>query len=257
MTIDLSQFPTTFYEESFEGLDVMESELLNLDTEAVDLEIINTIFRAAHSIKGGGGTFGLSSVASFTHEMETFLDEVRNGQRQVTLEAVNILLHAVDVLRDMLTALRDDAKLDDQRIADAQKDLDRLMGSSPEEGSSDNTEQKITPNNCEGWTIVIRPHAELFKTGNDPVRMFQELGNLGKLTVDVDISALPTFAEMDPEQSYLSWTLVLKGNVTQESVQEIFEWVEDECDLDISPILGAPTPAALSDLEESDTNSHK
>ncbi|WP_078484907.1 chemotaxis protein CheA [Solemya pervernicosa gill symbiont] len=76
---DLSQFLQTFYEESFEGLEIMETGLLNLDIGAADAEEINTIFRAAHSIKGGSATFGLGDVAEFTHLMET-LDELTHNQ---------------------------------------------------------------------------------------------------------------------------------------------------------------------------------
>ena len=76
MSIDLSQFFEVFFEESFEGLDTMEAELLNLEPGEEDLETINTIFRAAHSIKGGSGTFGFNSVAEFTHVLETLLDQI-------------------------------------------------------------------------------------------------------------------------------------------------------------------------------------
>jgi two-component system chemotaxis sensor kinase CheA len=92
MSVDLSQFFEVFFEESFEGLDVMESELLNLQPGTPDDEIINTIFRSAHSIKGGSGTFGFSSVADFTHVVETLLDQIRDGQRQLTQQQIDLFL---------------------------------------------------------------------------------------------------------------------------------------------------------------------
>ncbi len=92
MAINMEQFHQTFFEESFEGLDAMESALLDLDAGAADAEMINTIFRAAHSIKGGSGTFGFMDVANFTHLLETLLDEMRDGRRAVTSAAVNLLL---------------------------------------------------------------------------------------------------------------------------------------------------------------------
>ena len=99
----MSMFLQTFYDESFEGLEVMETGLLDLDVGAADEELINSIFRAAHSIKGGSATFGLAGVAEFTHLMETLLDQLRDGSRDVTQGLVDTLLKAVDVLRDMLT----------------------------------------------------------------------------------------------------------------------------------------------------------
>ena len=83
MSIDMAQFHQVFFEESFEGLDAMETGLLALDPGNADKEELNTIFRAAHSIKGGSGTFGFSQVSDFTHVMETLLDEMRDGRRSV------------------------------------------------------------------------------------------------------------------------------------------------------------------------------
>jgi two-component system chemotaxis sensor kinase CheA len=97
MSIDLSQFIPSFLEESFEGLELMESSLLNLD--AGDNEIINSIFRAAHSIKGGAGTFGFDNVTEFTHLVETLLDEIRDGRRDITAKDTELLLVSVDSFR--------------------------------------------------------------------------------------------------------------------------------------------------------------
>lgn len=127
MTFDMAQFHQVFFEESFEGLDIMESGLLNMDPGAVDAEEINAIFRAAHSIKGGSGTFGFMNVAGFTHVMETLLDEMRDGRRDVTPDAVNVLLQSVDVLREMLTAARDGGTPDEERVAAQRAELDRVL----------------------------------------------------------------------------------------------------------------------------------
>ena len=82
MSIDMQQFQQTFFEESLEGLDVMETGLLEMDPSAPDAEAINAIFRAAHSIKGGAGTFGFEPISQFTHVVETLLDDLRSGSRQ-------------------------------------------------------------------------------------------------------------------------------------------------------------------------------
>lgn len=105
MAIDMEQFKVTFIEESLEGLDSMEAALLDLDTGAADSELVNTIFRAAHSIKGGAATFGFTDIAEFTHVAETLLDQVRAGERDVTQQIVDVLLESVDCLREMLLAV--------------------------------------------------------------------------------------------------------------------------------------------------------
>ena len=106
MSIELSQFFQVFFEESFEGLDVMESGLMSLDPANVDNEMINSIFRAAHSIKGGSATFGFASVAEFTHVLETLLDEVRAETRGMSTDMVDLFLQSVDCLRELLKGLQ-------------------------------------------------------------------------------------------------------------------------------------------------------
>jgi len=116
MSIDISQFHQVFFEESFEGLDAMETGLLGLEDGVPDIETVNTIFRAAHSIKGGAGTFGFMAVSDFTHHLETLLDEIRNGKREVTRDATTACLQAVDVLREMLHAVQNSAEIDEARV---------------------------------------------------------------------------------------------------------------------------------------------
>jgi two-component system chemotaxis sensor kinase CheA len=124
MTLDLTQFHGVFFEESFEALDSMEAALLKLDIGAPDAERINTIFRVAHSIKGGSATFGFKDIASFTHSLETLLDEMRSGHMQVTQAISNILLKSVDVMRAMLRAVQNNQPIDAQSVADLQFDLE-------------------------------------------------------------------------------------------------------------------------------------
>jgi two-component system chemotaxis sensor kinase CheA len=238
MSIDISQFHDVFFEESFEGLDAMESGLLDLDVGAADIDAINTIFRAAHSIKGGAGTFGFMPVSEFTHVMETMLDEMRNGQREVTAESTNLLLESVDVLREMLTAVQQKEDTDDERIAMTRTRLEAMMNSdgAPDESSIAAPDAEDDSPRSSGWRINFRPHQHLLQTGNDPVRMLRELASLGELNTEVQDDKLPPFSDLEPEDSYLGWQLTLKGDIAKEDVIEIFEWVDDDCDLTIEPI---------------------
>ena len=243
MTIDVSQFVDAFLEESFEGLDLMESSLLNLD--AGDSETINAIFRAAHSIKGGAGSFGLANVADFTHGVETLLDEMRDGRRAITPEGVNLLLEAGDCLRAMLVAHRDKTEVV-QALVDGLKqriEAELAGGAAPAATPGANASTAEAPT-AGGWEISFKPHADLLRTGNDPLRMFDVLAELGELAVEADFSALPPLGSMDPESAYVSWVLRVTGEGIEESaVREVFEWVEDECDLTVTPLAGAAKPA--------------
>jgi len=242
MSIDMSQFHEAFFEESFEGLEIMESELLTLDVGEGDVEIINTIFRAAHSIKGGAGTFGFMNVSEFTHVMETLLDEMRDGSRAVTQFAVDSLLESVDVLRSMLEAARDKTEVDEDMVAARYAVLNNILkddagGASSADDASTEAAPAPLANEQPGealWTIGFVPHADLLMAGNDPVRMFRALSELGELEANVDLEKLPPFDELAPEDLCLSWQLTLTGDVTRSAIEEVFEWVEDDCDLTIS-----------------------
>ncbi len=246
MSFDMAQFHQVFFEESFEGLDVMESGLLGMDPGAADSEEINAIFRAAHSIKGGSGTFGFSDVSNFTHVMETLLDEMRDGRREVTADAVNVLLQSVDVLREMLIAARDGGSADEERVKEQSAELERVLADKDGSGAvaadvaasepveAAQPEVEVEPI---GWKIVFRPHQHLMRTGNDPLRIIRELGELGELTSTCDVSDLPSLEELEPEDSYLSWDLRLIGAIEKTQIDEIFEWVEDDCDFAVIPIL--------------------
>ncbi len=240
MSIDMSQFYQTFFEESFEGLDVMESGLLGLDVGAADPETINTIFRAAHSIKGGSGTFGFTAVADFTHVMETLLDEMRAGTRLVTKESVDLLLKSVDILREMLTAVQGNTDIDVAAVNDVQKDLENLLHGEQAESTEAEVEQAASEDAApSGWIIDFKPFDYLFKTGNDPVRILSELAALGEYHVECSSDNLPLFKDLDPESCYLSWQITLNGEVSEEQIKEVFEWVDDDCELSIEPLNSA------------------
>ena len=240
MAIDIGQFVQTFFEESLEGLDVMERGLLALSPgEETDLEQINTIFRAAHSIKGGSGTFGFQNVTDFTHAMETLLDRMREGRMTVTAEAVNTLLESVDGLREMLVAARSGAAVDEDRIGGLRDRLTGLLesgGNATPVSTAPAIPETIPLPSSAGWRIGFRPHADLLHSGNDPVRLFRELSTLGKLAARPEVSRVPRLADLKPEDCYLSWELELRGAAAREALAEVFAWVEDDCELSIEPL---------------------
>jgi two-component system chemotaxis sensor kinase CheA len=225
----METFRLTYLEESFEGLDLMETGLLDLPTGVPDNEKINEIFRAAHSIKGGSGTFGFSEIAGFTHVLETLLDEMRDGRREVTQESIDAMLAAVDVLRDMLSKLQNHDPIDEERASAVQQVLEAILGGESADSALDvPVVESAEPTGGE-WQIQIVPERELLQTGNEPIRIFRELETLGKLSVKTDISALPELALFDPESLYLKWDLRLSGDsVNEDDIKEVFEWIDGD-----------------------------
>jgi two-component system chemotaxis sensor kinase CheA len=131
MSLDLSQFLQSFFEECIESLDSMENMLLNLEASSDKTDAINTIFRGAHSIKGASATFGFTDVSSFTHIMETLLDKVREGTKIITHDDVDLLLTSVDCVRGMLTARQNNSTADVARAEELQIKLKAALNDQP------------------------------------------------------------------------------------------------------------------------------
>jgi len=257
MAIDMTEVKKLFFEESFENVDAMEAALLDLNVGEVDKEQINSIFRAVHSIKGGAGIFKFEGIIAFTHTAETLLDEMRNEKHVVNQDIIDLLLRSVDVIRMMLSHLQDGVEQDESEILACQTELQKILkestiykietdqssdssadSSSAFPTSTEESEKSQSHQKPVGWHIAFRPYASMLKTGNDPVNLFRELENLGHLEVKVDTSQLPNFSNIQAQSSYLSWELDLRTNADKNTISEIFEWVEDECDLEISTLYG-------------------
>ncbi|MCC6170951.1 MAG: chemotaxis protein CheA, partial [Gammaproteobacteria bacterium] len=236
MTIDLTRFHESFFEESFEAITSMEDALLQLNVGTPEPATINTIFRVAHSIKGGAATFGFNEVASFTHTLETLLDELRAQRMQVSRQISDLLLKSVDVLRDMLRAQQSGKAADAQAVADLQFDLELVVA----QKNAAPAVAAIVPL----WRIEFRPFLQLLARGNDPLRMFGELAQLGDLAVSADVSGILPLGDMDPENCYIRWTLELQTEAPREAIAQAFDWAEGDCELSIEPSDPASTPAA-------------
>jgi len=247
--IDIDEITEVFIEESLEGLDIMEHGLLNLDIGAADPETMNAIFRAAHSIKGGGATFGFTEISEFAHDLETLLDEMRQGERPVTREGVDLTLQSVDCLRAMIRALATGEDLSGEAatlraalaamLADG-NNVGVASAEAPAATSAEPTEAPII-----GWTISFTPKPELFVRGNDPSAIFAELQRISSTEVTCAGFDEVDFESLDPTRCTLRWDIVLYDGVEREQIDEVFSWAIDDCELIVEPVLGeVPTPVA-------------
>ncbi|WP_029921477.1 chemotaxis protein CheA [Nevskia soli] len=241
MSIDLAQFHRTFFEECFEGIDLMERDLLRMGGGPGG-ETVNAVFRAAHSIKGGAATFGFAAIASFTHHMETLLDQMRSGTRAISDPAVDLLLRATDALRSLLAAARDGEPLDTARVAGAQAALEAFLGAADAPEST----AVAVPAVEQAYLIRFVPAPDLFRSGNDPLLILRELATLGTLETRLDLDTAPAFAECDAESCHMAWSLRLLSSHSRAELQEVFAWVEGSCELDIRLESAAAPPAAVA-----------
>ncbi|WP_197474775.1 Hpt domain-containing protein, partial [Oleiphilus sp. HI0079] len=248
MSVDLSQFHQVFFEESNEGLDIMESALLELDPEALDSERIDEIFRAAHSIKGGSGTFGFQQIADFTHVVETLLDLIRSDQFDIQSEHVDLFLRSVDCIRTMVNQLEDGQECETELAGQLKAEFEAILNARDGQGadtpSADSVGDGARDSGSKGWQIYFRPDADILRTGNEPIRMFRELQELGPIEVQADCSGIPKLSNIEPEACYSAWNISLFADVEKTKVEEVFEWVVDESELTIDPLDLSNLPSA-------------
>ena len=273
----------TFFQECEEQLTEMEEGLMVIEREEGDLETINAVFRAVHSIKGGAGAFGLDDLVRFAHTFETTLDGMRSGKLEITPQIVKLMLRAADILSDLVRISRDGGELDAARVAQMAEELSKAGGAAPapaapvapaadfsfEPVAADGDGQAVDEfgfapvqisfdtlitddagSDGHSFEISFTPRPELYAKANDALRLLRELGRLGEMKVSCDVSALPALDELDPEGAYLTWKVSLTTDADEKSVREIFEFVEFDCDLSIDVnVVGMDEESAAQTVE--------
>lgn len=239
MSIDLSQFQDSFFEEAAEHLTTIEDGLLQLEQRPEDLDLLNRIFRAAHSIKGNSGMFGLGTVGQFTHKMETLLDRLRNGQMSVTPDVADLLLRSTDCLKGLIDAAKGGPPVNDAMIHRLGEELEACHGApSPSTVSAPTitaTSASTHGSQQHRYRILWTPPSWLFQRGLDPARMIKELEDLGTIVSrSLDLTRLPPLVELDPESCYLSWTFELETVKEQSVIESVFDFVREDSLLTIT-----------------------
>ncbi|HKM14430.1 MAG TPA: chemotaxis protein CheW [Marinospirillum sp.] len=213
MSVDLSQFHQVFIDEAYEHLSTMESLLLAVDLANPSLDDLNAIFRAAHSIKGGAGTFGFTDIAQLTHALETLLDLLRKEELSPTYAMIDAFLRCCDVLGNMLDVHQHGGEVDPTLIADLRTELlqlaetdDAVNVSTFSSGNNDLTANQL------GWVIHLHPRDDVFAKG------------ASWEAINTDLKALGTLEVLQPAtDGQASWRLM--SDVELPELQEIFAYV--------------------------------
>lgn len=243
MNNEFAQFQDAFFEEAAEHLAVVEEGLLQLEQHPEDLDLLNKIFRSAHSIKGASGMFGFNAVAQFTHKMETLLDLLRNGQAAVTSSIADLLLKSTDCLKTLIDAAKSGTPVDNETVQRLTVELAAASAGNTQAARHASESAKVAAaaptGQAQEYVIKWTPPEWLFQRGLDPLQVIKELGDLGALSeVSVDVSRLPDLAEIDPERCYLSWSMRLKTGKDRQVVEAVFDFVREDSVLTIEEVRG-------------------
>ena len=242
----VDQFKQTFFQECEELLGRLEKSLGALARGSKDPEQVNDAFRDIHSIKGGAGMFGLARLVDYTHAFETALNAARSGLDRVPEELFSSLLTANDVLSDLIHAEETGVTLEKSFESEMLTYLRSFCGGGPaaQEGeaqaalSLDKSDAEIQPSSGEGaatsrYCISFKPRKDMLRRAVDPLSILRGLKELGRTTVEPNLSELPAFADIDATALYLSWTITLETAAPLEEIKGAFEFASGSCDLEI------------------------
>jgi two-component system chemotaxis sensor kinase CheA len=245
--VNLDAALQTFIAESRELLEDMEAALLRVEQAPGDDDTINAIFRAAHTIKGSAGLFGLDDIVAFTHVAESVLDKVRSGELGVDAELVALLLASGDHMTELVDNAAGGGELTATVRATGRTLVGRLDvylgGAAPAAAATVPVEYEL-PHTSEGggqvetdlWHISLRFGPEVYRSGMDPLSFIRYLGTLGDIDHMLTLfDRMPAARAMDPESCYLGFQISFKSNADKAAIESVFDFVADNCQVRILP----------------------
>ncbi len=242
-----------FVQDSTELLRNLEQDILRLEDSSDDTDLLGDIFRYTHTLKGNAGIVGQGLISDFAHEMEDLLDKLRKREISVSTQMVSTLLSSVDLLESMVRACTGGAFPEQQaeacdRLSQAiqrlaQGEEQPISAEAPASSPEKARERPAEPRGGEGniLQISIAFGAGALQSGFDPTVLIEELSYLGRLeSVEVDLSRLPPFKELEPGQVYLSWSLRLNCPSGAQPVRDLLSFIPPEHAVDVK-VLSALT----------------
>jgi two-component system chemotaxis sensor kinase CheA len=232
--MDQEKLLEIFIAEASELLQDLEMDIVALEESSGDEELINRIFRAAHTIKGSGGIAGLTDISDFTHSMENVLDLVRHQELKVSRDLIDVLLESVDILKTMIKYAADDGN-DSTDIQEKGEVVKKLNTFSSKQGKCEKHQDESDDNQCieadkepAYYEIYMYLPQDILETGTDPIMLLRELTDLGEITeINVDASKIPDFLSLDVFKLYLGWRLILKSFEPLSKIENVFIFIDD------------------------------
>ena len=235
-----SQDPAEIFKlEARELLEAIEQGLLDLSDRRDDRDLVDSVFRSLHTLKGSGAMFGMDALAAFTHHCETAFDRVRKGQAPATPELISAVLDARDHMRALVEERADPAQGEALLAA-----LYRVLESG--DGRPAAPEGPAGQPAC-GWRLRFALPLDAMANGTNPLGLLAELKALGECQVTVSTEAVPSIEDLTPTDCHLAWTVVLKTDAPRSAVEDVFIFVMDDMTLEIEAIEGTGQAAAVTE----------
>lgn len=250
MSINLDQAQQTFIVEARELLQAMEQSLLQLESEPGDQDAIGAIFRAAHTIKGSAGLFGLASIVGFTHIVEDVLDRLREGDVAVDGALIALLLKCGDHMLELVEVVANRGEVPTPAALERGEALrEALSAYQPMRTAIASVQTAEVADDAAVdvlWHISLRFGVDVFRNGMDPLSFLRYLETLGQvMQVTTLTDSIPPMDSWDPESCYLGFEIDLRSTASHAALNEVFDFVRDDCEVHISAVDEAPDSTAV------------
>ena len=218
--------------EAGELLEQIEQSLLDLGHRLDDSELVDSVFRGLHTLKGSGAMFGFDALARFTHHCESAFDRVRKGLTPATQSLVAVILSAQDHMRALVDG--DGEALEAQGneiLAALQLALDDADGAAPVSRAPEPADSGLR-----GWRLSFRLPPDAMANGTNPLALLDELRALGDCRIVAQTDRLPPLVELVATDCHIGWDVELRGDIPREAIDDVFIFVMDDMELNIAPI---------------------
>lgn len=248
MSINLDQAQQTFIVEARELLQAMEESLLQLESEPGDQDAIGAVFRAAHTIKGSAGLFGLMPIVSFTHIVEDVLDRLREGSVSVNAELIAVLLKSGDHMLELIDVVASRGQQMQQPALEREAALRQALQvfqAPASAGAADSASAAVVSDDEPSaevlWHISLRFGVDVFRNGMDPLSFLRYLNTLGQMVqVTTVTDSIPAVEAWDPESCHLGFEIDFRSAAGHAAINEVFDFVREDCAVEITPVNETP-----------------
>lgn len=246
MIESFESFQDKFIEEATDNINDLEKALLELELSPTNKGLIERVFRAMHSLKGGGAMFGFMRLSEFTHKMENIYELVRSGQIQISTSLLSVTLKSVDLLKDLLnpgiidsphvtTRFKNLSQAIDEILAKEAQMLITSVGNSL--GSVEEKTKEITQ--MATYYVHFYPETHVMENGTNLLYLIDELYSLGQVFVISGLRSIPSLEEINPLHSYVFWDLFIATDKGQNAISDVFIFVDDESAIEIHKICSS------------------
>jgi len=246
----MDQFQLKFIEEATDLINALESSVLALESRTEDQALINEIFRVMHSLKGGGAMFEFNQISEFTHDLENIYDKVRLKEKKVTRSLLDITLDSVDHLRNLL----DEDLAETPSVLNNHKALtvrvvaelgDGIVSASESNSEISSPEDEFS-SSLHTYYLLFKPAVDIFDNGTNPLYLVDEVCELGVTKAFARTHNIPNLESYNPVECHTYWEILIQTSSEQSEIDDVFMFVEDECE--ISNIEIAESPVLLSHI---------